>query len=102
MTAPWIELTAAILRGVPRLPGALCQRRSDLFDGDDDQAAQRAAELCHRCPAREPCGEWADRLAHNQIDGVIAGQRREWVSHPSVAKRATLRSNGMQSGGSAR
>lgn len=86
MSAPWVELTAAILRGVPRLEGALCRRRAELFDGDDDQAARDAAELCGWCPAREPCAAWADRLAHNQAHGVIAGQHREWVSHPSLRR----------------
>ncbi len=91
MTAPWVELTAAILRGTPKLPGALCRRRSDLFDGADDQDARDAAELCGRCPAREPCANWADTLRHNQINGVIAGQHREWISHPSLRRETTER-----------
>jgi WhiB family transcriptional regulator, redox-sensing transcriptional regulator len=76
MTAPWLELTAAILRGTPKLPGALCRRRTELFDGHNDEDTRAAAELCGRCPARKPCREWADTLRHNQIDGVIAGQHR--------------------------
>ncbi|HME16033.1 MAG TPA: WhiB family transcriptional regulator [Mycobacterium sp.] len=88
MTAePWVEAVAAILRGTPRLPGALCRQRAGLFDGDDNQDARDAAELCGHCPAREPCSAWADTLRHNQINGVIAGQRREWVSHPSAIRK---------------
>jgi len=87
MTAePWVDLIAAALRGTPKLPGALCRQRSELFDGDRDQDAREAAELCGDCPAREPCGSWADSLRHNQMHGVIAGQRRQWVSHPSVRR----------------
>lgn len=86
MATPWIELTVAVLRGTPRLPGALCTGRSELFDGDTDDTADRAAQLCRRCPARAPCSDWADTLAHNQANGVLAGQHRQWVSHPSQAR----------------
>jgi WhiB family transcriptional regulator, redox-sensing transcriptional regulator len=86
MTAGWVDLIAEVLRGTPRLPGALCRQRSELFDGDDDQDAHQAAELCHWCPAREPCAAWADTLAYNQAHGVLAGQRREWISHPSLRR----------------
>ena len=88
MKEPWAELVAAIVRGTPRLPGALCRHQPDLFDGDDDQDARQAAEFCGRCPASEPCRAWSESLAHNEAHGILAGQRREWISHPSVAKRA--------------
>jgi WhiB family transcriptional regulator, redox-sensing transcriptional regulator len=87
MSAPWVEAVAAILRGTPKLPGALCRDRSELFDGDNEDTAGRAAAICLRCPARRPCGAWANRLAHNQAHGVLAGEYREWVSHPSVARK---------------
>ncbi|CAM4228507.1 hypothetical protein MB901379_03588 [Mycobacterium basiliense] len=83
MTAPWVSLVAAILQGTPRLPGALCRQRAELFDGDDAEATCRAQQLCRRCPEREPCGAWAATLRHNQANGVLAGQIRQWVSHPS-------------------
>jgi hypothetical protein len=67
--------------------GALCREHARLFDGDDDENAREAAELCGHCPAREPCRAWADTLRHNQINGIIAGQHRGWVSHPSVARK---------------
>ncbi|WCS20123.1 WhiB family transcriptional regulator [Mycobacterium marinum] len=89
MTAPWVELTAAVLAGVPKLPGALCTGHAELFDGDTDEAVRRAAQLCHRCPARAPCSEWADTLPHNRAHGVLAGRYREWVSHPSQLKTTT-------------
>jgi Transcription factor WhiB len=73
MSAPWIELTAAIVRGTPRLPNALCRGRPELFDADDDETAAHAADVCHRCPDRLPCAAWADTLRHNQINGVLAG-----------------------------
>lgn len=87
MNAPWIELAAAVLRGVPRLPGALCRRRPELFDADDEDAADRAAAICRHCPALEPCGAWASTLRHNQRSGVLAGEFTPWVSHPSELKR---------------
>lgn len=89
--APWVDLCAAILRGTPKLPGALCRRRAELFDGDDDQDAREAAELCGRCPARMPCGAWADTLRHNEAHGVLAGEHREWISHPSLRREKAER-----------
>ncbi|MCA2248825.1 WhiB family transcriptional regulator [Mycobacterium intracellulare] len=87
MTAGWPELVGAILRGVPKLPGALCRQRPGLFDGDGDETAEQAAELCRHCPALRECGDWAATLRHNQANGVLAGQRREWVSHPSQRRK---------------
>jgi hypothetical protein len=87
MTAAWIELTAAIVRGTPKLSGALCRQWPELFDGDDEETADRAAAICQRCPALQACGEWAGGLRHNQRNGVIAGQFQPWVSHPSELRK---------------
>lgn len=87
MTEPWVAAIAAIVRGTPKLPGALCRGHSDTFDGDDEETAEHAAAICRRCPALQPCSEWSGTLPHNQAAGVLAGQYREWVSHPSVQKR---------------
>lgn len=91
MTAPWVDLTAAILRGTPRLPGALCRGRADLFDSDNDRDALDAAELCGRCPSREPCAAWAAGLRHDEAHGVLAGQHREWIAHPSLRRETATR-----------
>lgn len=88
MSGPWIDLLAVVLADTPRLPGALCRERPGLFDGDDDESAAVAADLCGRCPAREPCADWAATLRYDKIDGVIAGQRRTWLSHPSHVRKA--------------
>ncbi|MBZ4558588.1 hypothetical protein GBO17_14245 [Mycobacterium avium subsp. hominissuis] len=83
-----LELIGSILRGVPSLPGALCRNADPtLFDGDDDETAERAAAICRRCPALEECGDSADNMRHSQINGVVAGQFRQWVSHPSQARQ---------------
>jgi Transcription factor WhiB len=67
---------------IPRLPGAACRNQHELFE--DPDRAEEAITICQTCcPALEPCAEGADTLKHNQIDGVIAGQYRPWVSHPS-------------------
>ena len=87
MIAPWIEAVAAILRGTPRLPGALCRDRSEIFDAADEDTASRAAAICQHCPALQACGKWADTLRHNQASGVLAGEFRQWVSHPSVGRK---------------
>ncbi|WP_459966435.1 WhiB family transcriptional regulator [Mycobacterium sp. MUNTM1] len=83
----WPELVGAILRGVPSLPGALCRQRPELFDSDDGETASRAVAICRRCPALQPCGAWAGALRHNEARGVLAGERREWVSHPSTIRK---------------
>lgn len=85
--APWADAIAAICAGVPRLPGALCRRRAELFDARDDETTRQATELCARCPARQPCAAWASTLAYNEAYGVLAGQRRVWVSHPSLIRK---------------
>lgn len=86
MTAPWVDALAAILRGTPKLAGALCRQRPDLFDGDDEEDAYQAAEICRGCPALHACAAWADTLRHNESHGVSAGRLRVWVSHPSEAR----------------
>jgi len=88
LVSGWPELVGAILRGVRSLNGALC-RNSDptLFDGGDDESVSRAVAICRRCPALRECGACAATLRHNQANGVLAGQRREWVSHPSAIRK---------------
>jgi hypothetical protein len=88
MSAPWAAAIAAIVAGTPRLPRALCQGEWDIFDGDTDETARQAAELCQHCPELGPCREWSSRLAHNEANGILAGRHRIWVSHPSLARKA--------------
>lgn len=88
MTAPWVEAIAAIVAGTPKLPGALCRQHPALFDGEDQESADRAAAICQHCPAIEQCAAWAGGLKHNQAHGILAGEHRVWVSHPSVARKS--------------
>jgi hypothetical protein len=76
----------AALRGIPKLPDAACRGRSDLFDGATEEDIAEATAVCSRCPELNACKRWADMLPHNGIHGVIAGEYREWVSHPSVRR----------------
>lgn len=75
---PWLLLTAAILRGAPRLSGALCRGRAELFDGQTPEDRAAAAELCARCPVRRDCAAFARRTAswRERPVGVIAGRHR--------------------------
>lgn len=61
-----VTLVAAIVRGVPSLPGAACVGRWELFDevagarGQERrelerQRVERAAAVCRSCPARPGC-----------------------------------------------
>lgn len=77
-----LDLLIAILRdGPPRLTGALCAGRPDLFDTPNATAehVDRAVGICQRCPALEPCATWAARQRRGQLTGVIGGKR--YYSH---------------------
>lgn len=82
MTAPgWEQLLAAILRGQPRLPKALCRQQMYLFDADDPDIIERenqqreAMRLCGRCPELPVCRDFVDGLPKSQRPhGVVAGQ----------------------------
>ncbi|MGH3802136.1 MAG: hypothetical protein ACRDTD_18775 [Pseudonocardiaceae bacterium] len=55
-----VRLLEAILFDLPRLPGAACRGRFDLFDevAREDpalRAERAAAALCLGCPARPAC-----------------------------------------------
>jgi hypothetical protein len=70
-------LLAAILRGVPRLPGALCRDRGTLFtdhEGLDtaerEYVIDRAAALCDECPCLWDCAAWSSK---EKLTGVVAG-----------------------------
>lgn len=72
----------------PRLPGARCAGRHELFDatiegstngaaGAAEVAAARAEalRLCAGCPELTPCGAWLDSLRpKDQPLGVVAGR----------------------------
>ena len=83
MTATW-EALAAALAAVPRLHGAECGGRHELFDvaaggpthADEDveYARQAAIRLCATCPALQRCRAWFTSLPPNQRPpGITAG-----------------------------
>jgi hypothetical protein len=84
MTAGWEGLVAAIIAGSPRLRDAACRGRAGLFDSLED--ADTAIAICGSCPELAPCRRWANALAHDEIDGVVGGELRAWVSHPSRSR----------------
>jgi len=80
-----LSLMAAVLTGVPRLPGVRCLGRGDLFDpaatGEAPEAAadrhNQAVGLCQHCPALDPCAAWVDSLKPSRRPGgVVAGRVR--------------------------
>ncbi|TPG31661.1 DUF6455 family protein [Mycolicibacterium hodleri] len=77
----WVDLTVEILRGTPRLDGALCVGNVDLFEGEDGRHGERTAvavAMCHRCEALPDCRRWLSSLpkAHRP-PGVCGGQWME-------------------------
>ncbi|KAA1243111.1 hypothetical protein F0Q45_25845 [Mycobacterium simiae] len=70
---------------MPRLPGAACVGRWDLFDPrpdndpDRDHTEAAALQLCRTCPALAGCRRWVDSLSpKHRPAGVVAG--RLWES----------------------
>jgi WhiB family transcriptional regulator, redox-sensing transcriptional regulator len=84
----------AELAGAPRLPGARCRGRWELFDyagypphgvapHDIDYARQAALNVCASCPALQSCRDWIQTLPPELRPlGVIAGR----ITHKSSAK----------------
>jgi WhiB family redox-sensing transcriptional regulator len=71
---PWLLLIAEVVRRAPRLPGALCTGRPELFDGDDTAAREAAAALCRACPSLAACRQWVRSLPRSsRPPGVVAG-----------------------------
>lgn len=75
--APFVELLAKVLTGVPSLPGrAACADHVEQFDAaadGDKEAAREAVAVCHACPALTACGEWI-ATARRPPPGVTAGK----------------------------
>jgi hypothetical protein len=74
------------LRAIPSLPLAACKGLSDLFNGDTVEDIAEAIAICHRCPELLPCRRYSQTLSATQIHGVIGGEYREWLSHPSLRR----------------
>jgi hypothetical protein len=74
------------LGAAPRLSGAKCRGRHELFDPPDRQQAHsvevqaryaKALQLCGTCPVLDACGQWYRSLrANKRPGGVVAGQVR--------------------------
>lgn len=70
----------AALGGPPRLTGALCVGRHQLFDttGDDPAARQRqelAITVCRQCPVLVPCARWLESTpSHQRPLGIVAAR----------------------------
>jgi WhiB family transcriptional regulator, redox-sensing transcriptional regulator len=78
-----VETLFAALAAAPRLPGAACVGRHELFDlrdGIDPDRAEveaRALAICSACPALADCSAWLASLpARKRPTGVVAGVLR--------------------------
>lgn len=73
----WADLLTAAA-GVPRLTGAKCYARPEVFDLDSGSAPElieRAKHECRGCSAVTACGDWLDGLAPSaRPSGVVAGR----------------------------
>lgn len=72
-----VRLLAAILAGIPALPGAACRDRWELFDASTSghhEAAEAAVAICARCPVLTTCQAWAAHdYPQKRPAGVLAG-----------------------------
>jgi WhiB family transcriptional regulator, redox-sensing transcriptional regulator len=76
-----VALLAEVLRGAPRLDGALCTGKRGHFAEAEGGSKVRVAEciaLCRRCPALEACQQWAS--SECALVGVVAGRLHAVVS----------------------
>lgn len=69
----------AALAAVPRLEGAKCLRRWELFDSDQPDDVAAAIELCGRCPCAVRCRAFVDSQPPNSLSGVVAGELHVWT-----------------------
>ena len=75
------------LSAAPRLEGARCRGRHELFDAAEGKGAangpdvraryDRAIGLCTACPALQRCAQWVNSLpSTKRPGGVVAGKVR--------------------------
>ena len=78
---PEVALIAEIFGGgLPRLPGALCVGRHELFDSPLPANRIEAAALCARCPELLPCRRWARAASKRRRPaGTVAAR---WYPRP--------------------
>lgn len=78
-----LPLLEKILTGVPKLDGARCVGKPELFDVASLDRVADAAEalaLCESCAAIDTCGRYADSQSRRRrLRGVIAGR---WYLRP--------------------
>lgn len=86
---PWVDLLAKVLRdGPPSLPNRLCNTdTATMFDGDNPADVDDAVATCNRCSHIVECREWSRKQKPKALSGVVAGELREWVEHPSRRPR---------------
>ncbi|BBY67560.1 hypothetical protein [Mycolicibacterium helvum] len=80
---------AALIAGIPDLPGARCKGKADLFEAtvgvrpvdgrpsrdELENARSEALRLCETCPALDACEAWLDGLRPTRRPrGVVAGR----------------------------
>jgi len=82
-----LNLLIEILRGTPKLEGALCPSDPEAFDLAIGGNYERALEICDRCPARQCCAEWAAGLKPGHVTGVIAGQIHRNYYRPPINRQ---------------
>jgi WhiB family transcriptional regulator, redox-sensing transcriptional regulator len=72
-----IALLAEILRGAPKLDGALCAHHPGVFDGDDAMLTALALVMCRSCPCLARCRQHVEAMRRSRrliLAGVWAGR----------------------------
>lgn len=72
-----IGLLCAVLEGMPKMSGALCRGRAELFDAAHANAddISRAIDLCRACDCIAACATYAGNRRRPLV-GVVAGVYR--------------------------
>src|SRR5262249_40932129 len=74
----------AELEAIPKLDGARCKSKSDLWDETEDpEIVEYTKSHCLACPSLIPCRNWA--ATQTRLHGVVAGEIR--YHHKAIKKR---------------
>jgi WhiB family transcriptional regulator, redox-sensing transcriptional regulator len=77
VSPPWFALAEAILWRLPKLDGARCLGRYELFDGGGRNAetTHTAISICHACPALPQCDRCVASLPIDRRPPGITGAK---------------------------
>jgi hypothetical protein len=71
-------------------PADYVKCRPEVFDATDGNRRTEAIASCRRCPKLARCQAWVASLRDSAVSGLVAGELRKWVSHPTLRRRRAV------------